>query len=206
MISISTASISSSASSSEIASRSGLSVHHLHPVLLEQAGQGKDIAHIVVHDEDFLAAQRIVGSGAAVPTSAACRAAVRRRRDAGTKLSSSSNRSGDCTPLSTTLSAICDQLEAHRSSVRSLPVNTTMGKSRSSAFCRMRSSNSKPEISGSRRSSTTQSNFCACKALPRLGAVRRRRQYRRLSWPSSSTMLWRSISLSSTTSRRRWRD
>src|SRR6202790_4623844 len=70
---------------------------------------------------------------------------------------SSNNRSGDSTPLTTTLRAsVCKR--ASSSGDNSFPVNTTTGKSIAPGMSRMRSRMSKPVMSGNRRSSTTQSN------------------------------------------------
>ena len=69
---------------------------------------------------------------------------------------SSRSRSGDSTPLTTTLRAmVCRR--ASSSAVSSRPVNTTTGVSARTPSSLSRSKTSKPEMSGSRRSSTTQS-------------------------------------------------
>src|SRR6202140_447147 len=73
---------------------------------------------------------------------------------------SSSSRSGDSTPLTTTLRAsVCRR--ASSSDDSSFPVNTTTGRSLSDSLSRRRSRTSKPDMSGRRRSSTTQSNGCS---------------------------------------------
>ena len=70
---------------------------------------------------------------------------------------SSSRRSGDSTPFTTMLRAIvCNSASSSTESSR--PVNTTTGTSDSVLSLRMLSSTSKPLMSGSRRSSTTQSH------------------------------------------------
>ena len=83
---------------------------------------------------------------------------------------SSSSRSGERTPFSTMLFAFW------RSSVSSAvdssrPVNTTIGVSRSLASCWISVSSSKPDMSGRRRSSTTQSNVFVRSAAQRFGAA-----------------------------------
>ena len=69
---------------------------------------------------------------------------------------SSSRRSGNSTPLTTMLRAIVCSL-ASSSADNSRPVNTTTGTSASVASARSSSKTSKPDMSGKRRSSTTQS-------------------------------------------------
>ena len=82
---------------------------------------------------------------------------------------SSSRRSGDSTPLTTTLRAmVCSCASSSADSSR--PVNTTTGMSAEPASSRMRSNTSKPDMSGSRRSSTTQSTRSSRSIGERLGA------------------------------------
>ena len=76
---------------------------------------------------------------------------------------SSSSRSGDSTPLTTMLRAMVWSC-ASSSAESSRPVNTTTGTSDKAASARSRSSTSKPDMSGSRRSSTTQSHG-SCRSI-----------------------------------------
>ncbi len=79
------------------------------------------------------------------------------------KAVSSSNRSGDSTPFTTTLRANMRR-RASSSEDNSFPVNTTTGNSASDGVSRRHSKTSKPVISGRRRSSTMQSNGCSIAA------------------------------------------
>ena len=80
-----------------------------------------------------------------------------------------SSRSGDSTPLTTMLRAMVCSC-ASSSADNSRPVKTTTGMSASPLSARMRSSTSKPDISGSRRSSTTQSHGLSCSVFKRFAA------------------------------------
>ena len=113
---------------------------------------------------------------------------------------SSSSRSGDSTPLTTTLRASVWSW-ASSSADSSRPVNTTTGMSARLWFWLMRSSTSKPDMSGRRRSSTTQSQGCSAIAASAAAPVSATTTSRS-SCPSSSVMLNCSAALSSTTSRR----
>ncbi len=113
---------------------------------------------------------------------------------------SSSSRSGDSTPLTTTLRArVCSRASSSGDSC--LPVNTITGSSQSVESSRIFSSTSNPDMSGKRKSSTAQSYVSACNvssaSVPVPTVV-----ISMSSWPRSSEMLRRSASLSSTTSSR----
>ena len=102
---------------------------HLHLLVLEQRGQGEDVARVVVDDQHLAAAQHLVASRAAArasPASSGGRSVTTRCRNSAV---SSSSRSGDCTSFSTMLLAIALS-RACSSAVRSLPVKTTTGTSR----------------------------------------------------------------------------
>ncbi len=83
---------------------------------------------------------------------------------------SSSRRSGDSTPLTTTLRAIVCSC-ASSSEDSSLPVKTTTGISDSAASSRITSSRSNPDMSGSRRSNTAQS-ICCSRSIASASATR----------------------------------
>src|SRR5581483_2304498 len=111
---------------------------------------------------------------------------------------SSSSRSGDSTSFTTTLRASV-RSRASSSGASSLPVNTTTGSSTRFGDCCMRSSTSTPDISGSLRSSTTQSNFSSS-ALASASFPLSTTVMSMSSDPSSSVMLNCSAGLSSTIS------
>ncbi len=83
---------------------------------------------------------------------------------------SSSSRSGERTPFSTMLFALC-RSSSSSAVDNSRPVNTTIGVSRSRSSCWMLSISSKPDTSGSRRSSTMQSNDFSLQRCERVGAA-----------------------------------
>ena len=116
------------------------------------------------------------------------------------KAVSSSRRSGDSTPFTTTLRAmVCSRASSSGDSSR--PVKTTTGTLDSALSSRIFSSTSKPDMSGRRRSSTTQSTGSSCSrsiaCLP-VSTV----SMSISSWPSNSEIDTCSNGLSSTTSRR----
>ncbi len=173
----------------------------LHLVVLEQGGEGEDVAGVVVDDQHLASARGsrwTRGAGRASCCFASGRSATTRWRK---RAVSSRSRSGDCTSLSTMLLAMVLS-RASSSAERSLPVKTTTGTSRRAGSACTLSSSSKPLMSGSRRSSTQQSNGRSSSGLKRLGAggdgrrsrCRRARAARRWSAARSS--------LSSTTSSR----
>ncbi len=83
---------------------------------------------------------------------------------------SSSNRSGDSTPFTTTLRASACSRESS-SGDNSLPVNTTTGKSLSDSESRRLLQNLKSRHVGQRRSSTTQSNALLGDCFQSFGAT-----------------------------------
>ena len=116
------------------------------------------------------------------------------------KAVSSSRRSGDSTPLTTMLRAmVCSS--ASSSADNSRPVNTTTGTSDSLASPRSSSNTSNPDMSGSRRSSTMQSQGSR-RSTRNASAPVPAVTISISSWPSSSVMLICSVRSSSTTSRR----
>ena len=129
---------------------------HLHAVPLEQAVEREDVADVVVHHQHFAALQRLVALVQGLDHLLLGRAAGPRSRGAGTAPSHRAAAPASARPSARCSSPSC-AARPLRHSVSSRPVKTTIGVSRSFGSCWISVSSSKPEISGSRRSSTTQS-------------------------------------------------
>ena len=115
---------------------------------------------------------------------------------------SSNSRSGDCTSLSTTLLATRLQPLLFLGAVSSLPVKTTTGMSRSAGSACIRSSSSKPVMSGQPQIDDAAVERVLAQRLERLGAGADRRDLDVVVQSAARRCPARSMSLSSTTSSR----